>query len=578
MTEIPTTHKYVIAEVTNHNPGQVHESHRPITPLDLIRDATKLHLPENRFVMGKRHLGTVPVDQEAMAQYMSVAQGFVRPENGIIHSLNSGTHYGLGAFEGIRIFRTAFGSAFPLLSRNLARFLYSGVGISPEYLATVLGVAKETSIQIPQRSDERIFMDFTACLEAGGEPSLWFNVLEGETWVKKQIPWTLNAVIYDHEKREYGVKPFTAYELDAIIKMLAYLNGLVDVGNMPATPEMVMSGYFRPFFYVDAQGGLGISTYTGAGIKPLSFSIATLPWKLYLKEQDYETGLEVLVAPFERIGADFITGMKIAGHYVNSLLNINIGNILGQGEILALTRDGKAVEGSAENLFVIKKIGNTHVAYTPPLSDGPLMGTNRRMMIENLQAMGIEVEYKSCTLDEIKEGNTVAVFFTGTGAQTIHLKSINEIHGVSHIPDALRVKDPNGTDTHMVHLEKLSATPILINNGEKHPIMREIQTRYKQRWVDAQNTILEPAYMIRKPEAIATALGLDFSDVIKNRYDRRLVDEGFLNDRFNTFTNPKGAQEVFDRHQLVARMISNAMKAQARRGPDFRLPIRRAHA
>ncbi|HLD60258.1 MAG TPA: aminotransferase class IV [Candidatus Bilamarchaeaceae archaeon] len=535
----------------------------------LLRTGQKKKLPETRIIQVEGiTVDRFPTDREAIAVFSSLLNGFVRPELSVVSTSAYPLHYSADGFEGVRVYYSPFGSVFPNLSWNIARFLFSFTGVEPDIAIQLLTNANAGNVECPHRSDVEIFRDITEALKEGREPTLWFYIETPEGRKKIEFPWRLKTVL-DGQIREY-----TAFEIDAAIKALVFLNGLVSRDYFKKGLLMTRSGYIRPHFWVSSEGGLGVPTVANVEerfvAKPFAWGVSTQPWGKYLKDEHYQTGLDVVIGPFERIGNGFFTGRKLDGHYINSLLNINVGVILGYGEIIALNRSGLAVEGSAENLFVMVKEGDKYVCYTPPLSDGPLMGTTRLRMIQTLEERGIKVRYKSLPPEELYKAE--AVFFTGTGAQIIHIRSISKVHELDEYVECMRARAEED-NRHSILIPKLTREEHLINSGAKHPILDELQTAYVRRLIE--NPInLEPAYAMHDPKALASLVGLDFND-ITTRQERRLIESGFLRDRINVLRFPEKRDEVVQRYRLVAGMIAKAVNLKAKQGKQYQLEARR---
>ncbi len=551
----------------------------PIKPEFLVQEGPKLRLPENRTIIIEGFpMGTFPMDKEASGTFLSIAGGFIAPEHALSSVLSHDKHYAGAAFEGVRIYDSPLGTGFLNLTHNIARLLLSFTGIDASTSQILLEAASEDSITVPRRSDREMFRQVKLSMYNNKEPELWFTKSDGQivSW-----PWRLSAV------SPGGVKEYTVFELDAVIKALAFINGLVPIGVYPEGLVMSESGYFRPHLWIDSSGGLGVPTIyrdpitKELKIKPCAWSVSTLPWGKYLADEAYKKGIDAVIGPFERLGLDFFTDRKIAAHYINSLMNINVGVILGFGEIVALTRTGKAVEGSAENLFVIfKNDDGTYDCYTPPVGDGPLAGTTRLRMLrtlEKLQSQGIikNIVYKSLPPEELPKAE--AVFFTGTGAQIIHLRSICKIPELEQYVSAMRVRsedDPNGESVTIPKLSEKSKVTQLINGGKKAEIMDILTNAYVTHVLDVNNKMFEPVYMIHDIDALATALGLDPKDII-SRAEIKTAAAGYLRDVFDT-RKGNGAKEIEERTRFVANILARALQTKARQHRICNIKLRRA--
>lgn len=89
-------------------------------------------------------------------------------------------------------------------------------------------------------------------------------------------------------------------------------------------------------------------------------------------------------------------------------------------EVLLTNNSGKLYEGSKSNLFVI--VGDTVYSET---DDKILIGITRKRVLEALNNSGLKLEYKTFTLDEIKQNNA-AVFVSSTPFDILPIYSIDD--------------------------------------------------------------------------------------------------------------------------------------------------------
>ncbi len=428
-----------------------------------------------------------PLDNDANFIYYSKREGFVNPELAMDSILTNPIHYGAGGFEGVRIYYTKFGTIFPELENNNIRLMYSTLAFDNLIQKTILDELKKedvADVQVKLIIPRQLYEIAARHHENGGEPCLpSIKVVKKDGTIEERTIQLRMRAKYGEKMKDFSMK-----EMDTIMKVLAYANKLVSEDYFPEGLEMVHSGYFRPSFWVSGEEGLKVPT----GGKPMYYAVATLPWGTYLKEEDYEKGLDVVYAPYPRIDRDMPTDKKIAGNYVNSALNINLGAQLGYGEILAF-KNGKIVEGSAENLFVIhEKEDGGYIVYTPPVGDGPLPGTTRDRVIRVIESMpNMELVYESPDKKTMESAN--AVFFTGTGAQIIHMRSITEDESLEDIAAASRFLSEDG-DQRELTIKKPDKRTVMINDGRKHQIINEIQKRYEKMVLTPQ--LVRPVYDI----------------------------------------------------------------------------------
>ncbi len=133
-----------------------------------------------------------------------------------------------------------------------------------------------------------------------------------------------------------------------------------------------------------------------------------------------ETLLRIGTSSFQRPNPKgFKIHAKAAGHYVNSLLASQEAKEKGFDEALLTDMNDFVAEGPGANMF-FEKDGKL---FTPPLGN-ILPGITRATVFELCDALGIEVEEKLFTLDEVKQAD--AAFFCGTAAEVIGWESLDE--------------------------------------------------------------------------------------------------------------------------------------------------------
>jgi branched-chain amino acid aminotransferase len=103
---------------------------------------------------------------------------------------------------------------------------------------------------------------------------------------------------------------------------------------------------------------------------------------------------------------------KISGAYVNSALAKTDAALSGYDEALVLTQDGHISEGSAMNLFMLRK----GILVTPPITDNILEGITRRTVITLAkEELGLTVVERQIDRTEVYLAEELML--TGTAAQ-----------------------------------------------------------------------------------------------------------------------------------------------------------------
>jgi branched-chain amino acid aminotransferase len=142
---------------------------------------------------------------------------------------------------------------------------------------------------------------------------------------------------------------------------------------------------------------------------PSSFLMFALGFGEYLP---LEGGLHVCTSTWRRIPDDTIPARgKISGTYVNSCLAKSEAVKSGFNDAIFLTHDGVVSEGSAMNLFIVRK----GTIITTPVYADILEGITRRTVLEVAKNLGIPTIVRPIQRSELYVCDEA--FFCGTGVQ-----------------------------------------------------------------------------------------------------------------------------------------------------------------
>ncbi len=171
--------------------------------------------------------------------------------------------------------------------------------------------------------------------------------------------------------------------------------------------------YIRPFMYKAAED-IGVRLH---GV-PDALAIVPAPFTAYL---DTTRGLHVCVSSWRRADDTMAPPRaKITGLYVNSALAKSEAVQNGYDEAILLSHDGHVAEGSAENIFLVRR----GVLYTPDPSQNVLEGCTRRAIMDIARdEFGLQIVERSIDRGELYCAEEV--FFTGTAAGIAHVASID---------------------------------------------------------------------------------------------------------------------------------------------------------
>ena len=174
------------------------------------------------------------------------------------------------------------------------------------------------------------------------------------------------------------------------------------------------SAYLRPLAFYGSEG-MGIR----ADMLKTHIAIATWEWGAYLGEEGLEKGIRVRTSSFTRHHVNItMCRAKACGNYINSILALQEALSAGADEAFTLDSAGYVMEGTGENVFVIRD----GVVYTPDLTSA-LEGITRDTVIRLIAESGLELIEKRITRDEIYVADEV--FFTGTAAEVTPVRELD---------------------------------------------------------------------------------------------------------------------------------------------------------
>ncbi len=266
-----------------------------------------------------------------------------------------------------------------------------------------------------------------------------FSDRDGVIWMDGEfVPWREARVHVLTHTLHYGLGVFEgvrAYHTDqgtAIFRLREHTDRLLrsaHILNMKipydadalieAQREVVKrnhldSAYLRPMAFYGAED-MGIR----ADKLSVHVTVAAWEWGSYLGEENLKHGIRVRVSSYARHHVNVsMCRAKANGHYINSILALQEAVETGYDEALLLDTDGYVMEGSGENLFVVRN----GVVYTPDLTSA-LDGITRNTVIQLLAAQGLQLVEKRITRDEVYICDEA--FFTGTAAEVTPIRELD---------------------------------------------------------------------------------------------------------------------------------------------------------
>lgn len=161
--------------------------------------------------------------------------------------------------------------------------------------------------------------------------------------------------------------------------------------------------YIRPVAFVSTPTVM-------LDVRQLDVSVAVIafPFGKYLPNG----GIRATIVSWRRVHNTMLPVMaKIGGIYVNSVLAMVEARSRGFDEALLMDLSGYVVEGSGENIFIVRN----EKLYTPPVHTSILEGITRDTIMKISSDLGIPVVEKPITREEVYTADEV--FLVGTAAE-----------------------------------------------------------------------------------------------------------------------------------------------------------------
>jgi len=172
--------------------------------------------------------------------------------------------------------------------------------------------------------------------------------------------------------------------------------------------------YLRPLIYL-GYGQMGIYHKN----VPVNTMIAAWEWGAYLGQEGLEKGITTCTSSITRNPNRSTFGKaKAAANYLNSQMAKYEAIENGFEEALMLDENGFIAEGTGECIFVVRN----GKLISPP-NDNSLESITQATILELATDMGIEIERRNITRDEIYIADEV--FLTGTAAEVTPVKSLD---------------------------------------------------------------------------------------------------------------------------------------------------------
>lgn len=214
--------------------------------------------------------------------------------------------------------------------------------------------------------------------------------------------------LHDHTNRLFG----SAHILG--MTMPFDQDTINDAQRLVVRENNLETAYLRPIVFYGSEGmGLradSLKTHVG---------IAAWEWGAYLGADGLTKGIRVRTSSYTRLHVNIsMCRAKACGHYINSILALQEALACGYDEALLLDASGYVMEGSGENLFIVR---NGKVM-TPDLTSA-LEGITRDTVMQLIAEAGLELVEKRITRDEVYLADEA--FFTGTAAEVTPIRELD---------------------------------------------------------------------------------------------------------------------------------------------------------
>jgi branched-chain amino acid aminotransferase len=143
-----------------------------------------------------------------------------------------------------------------------------------------------------------------------------------------------------------------------------------------------------------------------------SVIIITAQITLY-PESVYRNGLTVVTCATRRVNPGALNPAVKSLNYLNNVMARIEANLAGADEALMLNDAGNVAEGTADNVFIVKR----GQIFTPPISAGALRGITRSVVFEIAGELGIKVTETDITRHDVFTADECLL--TGTAAEVV---------------------------------------------------------------------------------------------------------------------------------------------------------------
>ncbi|MBK1648979.1 branched-chain amino acid transaminase [Rhabdochromatium marinum] len=189
---------------------------------------------------------------------------------------------------------------------------------------------------------------------------------------------------------------------------------LNEAQRLAVSENNLSSAYIRPMAFYGSEG-MGLR----ADNLQVHVIVAAWDWGSYLGEDNIKHGIRVRVSSFTRHHVNVtMCRAKANGNYMNSMMALQEALRDGYDEAILLDTQGNVMEGSGENIFLVRD----GELFTPDLTSA-LDGITRKTVITLAEELGLRVTEKRITRDEVYIADEA--FFTGTAAEVTPIREVD---------------------------------------------------------------------------------------------------------------------------------------------------------
>lgn len=246
------------------------------------------------------------------------------------------------------------------------------------------------------------------------------------TMAEATIPVTDHGLLYGD-----GVFEGLRFYNGKVFRLAAHLNRLEDSAraialSLPLSHEAmtqtiqaaiadsnVNHGYIR-LLVTRGSGPLGIDPSTCSNPR----TIVIVDELKMVDPADRARGLKVIIAATRRLSADQFDPRIKSLNYLNQIMARIEAQVAGAHEAILLNQAGRVAEGTADNVFIVKR----GILMTPPTTEGALDGITRSAILEVAAREGIAMREAPLAVFDLYTADEC--FLSGTGAELIPVASI----------------------------------------------------------------------------------------------------------------------------------------------------------